>query len=204
MTPEEAMKLCRMTKALIPQMTLDEFTPQAWALAFEDDRYEDAAQALKELSREQPFVGVSEIVGRIKRIRRDRVLDFGPLPDPPAHIDPDNQRAHSQWLKETTLAIADGRLTRDDSTPDAIAGRDVIAELGQARSVDSALAARPLREAHEQARRELQAAEAERKRERDERQAELERMRQADRAARATTTEPHATGCTTDDEEMSE
>lgn len=184
------MKLCRMTKALIPQMTLDEFTPQAWALAFEDDRYEDAAQALKELSREQPFVGVSEIVGRIKRIRRNRVLDFGPLPDPPAGHDPDDVEAHGRWLREITTAIADGTYS-GEPVPQQIEGRDVIRELGQVRSVDSAIATRPLREAHAEAKRELQAAEADRIAERDAKQARIEAMRAADRAARAAITATH-------------
>lgn len=202
MNAEEALHLCKLAKTISPAQAVDEFTPAAWALILEDIRFEDARLALKQLGGEQQYTHVSDIVQRVKRIRRDRVLDFGPLPDPPPHIDPDNTRALIQWQKETTEAIADGDYRRPESAaPDAIGKRDVIRELGQVRSVDSALATRPLREAHEQARRDLQAAEAERKKARDERQAELERMRAADRAARATATEPHATGCAADDEE---
>lgn len=92
---------------------------------------------------------------------------------------------YDAWYRRTVKAIGDGDLAPEP--PAAIEKRrDAIGELGQAKSVDSALAMRPLREAREQARRELQEAEAEKKRARDERQAELEAMRAADRAARAT------------------
>ena len=182
MNREDALNLCRMAKAICPAQAIDDFTPDAWALVLEDDRYEDARQALKELSREQPFVHVSEIVKRIKRIRSKRVADFGPLPDPPKHIDPDDTAAHIRWLDETTEAIGDGTYQRPE--PQALERRN-LRELGQAKSVDAALAGRDSREAIRQARMELQAAAVEEKRAKDEKRAEMERMRQADRAARA-------------------
>lgn len=190
MNAEQALHLCKLAKTISPAQAVDEFTPAAWALILEDVRFEDARQALKELGGEQEWIHVSHIVARVKRIRRDRVLDFGTLPDPPADLDPDDTGAHARWLRETTEAIADGRYTREDVPPEAISSRrDVIRELGQAKSIDAALTTRPLREAHEQARRELQAAEGQRKAEREERQRRLEEMRAADRAARQATEE---------------
>lgn len=108
MTAEEALKLCRMARALFPQMAMDEYTPAAWALAFKADRYADAEQALTELAREVPFIDIAAIVGRMKRIRRDRVLEFGTFPDPPRDLDPDNTLAYRRWLRESQRAIADG------------------------------------------------------------------------------------------------
>lgn len=107
MSPEEAMTVCRLARAAFPQQAIDEFTPDAWALALEDDRVEDAKQALKELMREQPFLHISELVGRIKRIRKQRVLDFGPLPNPPAEL-ADNPPAEIAWTKRIIRRIADG------------------------------------------------------------------------------------------------
>lgn len=104
MSPEEALRLCRMTKALMPAMQMDEFTPAAWAIAFEDDRYADAEQALKELAREKPFVGVSEIAARVKRIRSRRI-EAAPHPVPPADLTEAQQRA---WIGEARRRIADG------------------------------------------------------------------------------------------------
>lgn len=209
MNAEQAAHLCKLAKTISPAQAVDEFTPVAWALILEDIRFEDAREALKQLGGEQQYTHVSDVVQRVKRIRRDRVLDFGPLPDPPRHIDPDDQPAHSRWLKETTLAIADGRLTRDadSTTPDALTpNRDVIRELGQVKSVDSALATRPLREAHAEVRRTLQEIDAEKKAERAAKQARMEAMRAADRAARADLTAtqrpPRALGDRPTSEEM--
>jgi hypothetical protein len=185
---EDATQLCRIAKTISPAQAVDEFTPAAWALILEDIRFVDARQALKELGGEQQFIHVSDIVKRVKRIRRNRVLDFGTLPDPPRHIDPDNVAQHKRWLKETTEAIADG--TYQAPAPEAIEGqrRDIRA-LGQAQSVDAALATRPLREAHAEAKRELQAADARREQERRERRVRMEELHAADRAARARITE---------------
>lgn len=129
MSPEEAFRLCRMVKALCPAQSIDELSPDGWALVLRDDRYTDAEQALAQLAREQEFIHVSHIVGRMKRIRRDRVLAFGTLPDPPSDLDPNDTDAYSRWLVATTRAIADGTL----EPPQAVKGpkRDVIRELGQ-------------------------------------------------------------------------
>lgn len=105
MSPEEAFMLCRLAKGAFPASAVDEFTPDSWALAFEDDRFEDAKVALKQLMREQTFIHTSDIVARIKRIRSDRLLEFGPLPDPPAGL---TDAEEMRWLCDIRRAIADG------------------------------------------------------------------------------------------------
>jgi hypothetical protein len=180
-----------MAKSISPAQAVDEFTPAAWALVLKDIRLIDAEEALAQLGGEQEWVHVSHIVRRVKRIRRDRVLDFGTIPDPPANLDPDDTAAHSRWLKATTNAIADGTYRAPERV--AVEGRrDVIRELGQAKSIDSALATRPLREAHAEARRELQAAAAEEKRAKDEKRAKFEAARRADIEARDAKAAPEA------------
>ena len=155
MNAREATHLCKLAKTISPAQAVDEFTPAAWALILEDIRFEDARLALKQLGGEQEWVHVSHIVQRVKRIRRDRVLDFGTLPDPPRRIDPDGPE-YRHWLAETTKAIADG--TYRPSTPEALGAKRDIRDLGTVRTVDAALATRPLREAHADAQRALQEA----------------------------------------------
>lgn len=184
MNAQEAAQLCMLAKTLSPAQAVEEYTPQAWALVMRHIRYEDAKDALAQLGGEQEWIHVSHIVKRVKRMRAKRVADFGPIPDPPADLDPDDRAAYIRWLDATTEAIADG--TWKPATPEALGGRrNVIRELGMAgTSVDSALAIRPLRDAYRDAKKDLQAAMAEEKRAKDERRAEVERMRAADRAAR--------------------
>lgn len=190
MNTEETLKVCRLAKALSPAQAVDEYQPEAWHLVLRHWRYADATTALEQLGGEQEWIHVSHIVRRIRKMRRDRVLEFGTLPDPPTSLDPADTEAYSRWLRTTTQAIADG--TYEAPAPEAIEGprRDVL-ELGQAgTTVDAALAARPLREAHAEAKRVLQEADAARKRKRADKQARLEQMRADDRAARAALTVP--------------
>lgn len=107
MSPEEALAICRMAKGAFPATSMDEFTPEAWSLALEDDRFEDAKDALKDLMREQTFIHVSDIVRGIKRIRGDRLDEFGPIPAPPAELC-DNPRGYTAWLRAKKRAIANG------------------------------------------------------------------------------------------------
>lgn len=105
MNREEAITLCRLARAAFPATAVDEFTPDAWALAFEGDRFEDAREALRQLMREQTFIHCSDIAKRIGRIRGARLTAFGPLPDPPRGLSDEGERA---WLKALRTRIADG------------------------------------------------------------------------------------------------
>lgn len=156
MTPDEALKLCRFAKALSPAQAVDEYQPEAWALVLRRWRLVDAMRALEELGAEQEWIHVSHIVARVRRIRRDRVEDFGPLPQPPRSLDPDDTRAHQAWLAETTRLIADE--TYDAEPVTALPAHDVTS-LGSARSADESLAdpIAKVRAAHATALRELQA-----------------------------------------------
>jgi hypothetical protein len=171
-----------MAKSVSPAQAVDEFTPAAWALILKDVSSRDADQALAELGGEQEWIHVSHIVKRVKRIRRNRVLDFGTPPEPPSNLDPDGPQ-YRRWLADTTEAIADG--TYSAPAPAELKKRDLRELTAASKGVDAALV-RPVREEFRKAIRDKQAAEAARIAERDARQADRERMRAADRAARET------------------
>lgn len=181
MTPDEALRLCRLAKAASPAQAVDEYTPDLWALVLQPWRLVDAEQALAELASEQEWIHVSHVVSRVKRMRSDRVKRYLANVSPPSGLSP---AEYADWQRKTITAIADGDLTPEP--PRQVEGhRNVIRELGQAKSVDDALASRPAREAVAAALRAKQEAEADRKRAEDERRAELERMGREDQAARA-------------------
>lgn len=179
MTPDEALRLCRLAKAISPAQAVDDYTPDAWAVVLRDIRYADAEDALGQLGSEQEWIHVSHIVARVKRTRADRVKRYFANVSPPSGL---SDAEYSEWYRVTVEAIADGDLTPEP--PRQVEGhRDVIRELGQAKSVDDALTIRPLREAHAEARRVLQEAEAAKKLAEDKRRMDREAAMAAARAA---------------------
>jgi hypothetical protein len=119
-SPDEALRICRLAKALSPAQAVDEYTPEAWALVLRDVRYSDAEAALVELGGEREWIHVSHIKARVRRIRDERMRTFGTIPDPPDEVCADAERYH-HWYADTVRAIRDGSVTRDTWTPPAIA-----------------------------------------------------------------------------------
>jgi hypothetical protein len=107
MSPDEALKLCRLAKAASPAQAVDDYTPDLWALALRNERFVDAQEALVALAREQEWIHLSHIVARVKRLRTDRIREFGPLPNPPAEC-VDDPAAYARWYADTIRQIADG------------------------------------------------------------------------------------------------
>jgi hypothetical protein len=110
MNAQEAFAICRIAKGAFPATNFDEYTPDSWAMALEDTRFEDAREALKQLMREQTFIHVSEIIDRVKRIRRDRILEFGPF-EVPSGLEPAEYHA---FITKTHRGIADGTIRSHD------------------------------------------------------------------------------------------
>lgn len=104
MSPEEALKLCRLAKAASPAQAVDDYTPELWALSLTRERFVDAQQAVVELSREQEWIHLSHIVKRVKRIRDERVRAVT-MPTPPDGLTP---AEYSDWFRDTIRRIADG------------------------------------------------------------------------------------------------
>lgn len=118
MTPEEAVKICAFTAACCPAQKFDEFTPDAWGLILADVRFEDAKQAVVEIKRRSTWVDPSDIITEVKKMRRKRIDEYGPI-TPPADLDPDDVAAYRSWWINTQRAIADGELkARELEAPD--------------------------------------------------------------------------------------
>lgn len=133
MNAAEALKICRLAKALSPAQAVDEYTPDAWALVLRNTRYVDAEQALVELGGEREWIHVSHIKGRVKGIRDARSRAFGTPPDPPHEIGGDPEAYH-HWYVQTMRAVRDGDLTRENYQAPALAtaadtGRPSLREL---------------------------------------------------------------------------
>jgi len=109
MNHEEAVILCRFTKSVCPQQAFDAYTPDAWALVLADIRMADAKEAVVAIKRRQPWVDPSEIIAEVKRIRRKRIDEYGPIVPPP-DLDPDDTQAYTAWWVGAQRAIADGEL----------------------------------------------------------------------------------------------
>jgi hypothetical protein len=110
MTPAEAQVLLSMASAYDNRKP-DADAAKAWAAALDGLRFDDCRAALIEhYKASAEWLMPSMIRTAVKRMRRDRVLAYGMLPDPPAHLDPDNAAAYIAWQKSTRRAIADGEL----------------------------------------------------------------------------------------------
>jgi hypothetical protein len=162
MKPTEAAALLTIAAAYDNRKP-DPDAAKAWAMALDGLRFEDCREAIVTHYRHsREWMMPVDVVTGVKALRRNRVLAFGPLPEPPASIDPNDTAAYSRWLDETTRAIADGRLERQpEGPPAAIERRDVIAELGHVGTSvadDNRNAVRAAREAAAEARKQAQAA----------------------------------------------
>jgi len=188
MTPTEAAVLLAIAAAYDNRKP-DVDQAKAWAMVLDGLRFEDCRTVVVEhFKRSREWMMPVDVIAGVKRLRTQRLLEFGPIPAP-EHLDPQSptfDRDYAAYMLAETKAIADGdRKPKPDATPAAVGPPRDVRELGMVRSVDAAIAARPVREAHAEAKRVLAEAEAERKRAEDERRAELERMRLGDLEARA-------------------
>lgn len=110
MNAAEATRLCKFAKAACPQQAIDQDTPAAWFVILSDLRFEDAQEALVNVVKKQPFVSPAEIRAEVRRIRGQRLLAFGALPDPPAEIGADPAR-YQAWMQDAQRRIGDGEVT---------------------------------------------------------------------------------------------
>lgn len=105
MTPDEALRLCRIAKSVSPAQAVDDYTPDAWALILRDVRLDDAEDALRQLGGEQEWIHVSHIVKRVKRIRSARVDKYLANVPVPSGLD---AAEYDRWYRATVKSIADG------------------------------------------------------------------------------------------------
>lgn len=158
MKPDEALRICRLAKALSPAQAVDQYTPDAWAVVLRPYRFVDAEEALAQLGGEQEWIHVSHIVKRVKAMRTERIKRHAPF-EVPDNLTPEE---YGRYLEEQHRRIADGEQVDIEPNRDNLIGRpkDVPAIEAAGTHVDEERkdSRDRVREAHERAKRELQAA----------------------------------------------
>lgn len=108
MSPAEAAALLAIAAAFDNRKP-DADAATAWALALDGWRFEDCREAVVAHYRAtNEWIMPSDVIGAVKNIRRERLLNYGPI-EPPPSLDPDDDRAYFQWLRDAQTAIADGQ-----------------------------------------------------------------------------------------------
>ena len=131
MNRTEAVQLARLVKALCPAQALDQYTPDAWALVLGAVEYEDAKAAVIYLGAielepgKARYIEPGHIIAEVRRIRRKRIDDHGPL-DPPLDLDPAQYLA---WLRGVTREVGSGRVAAQPAIADSPAGQQRFAAL---------------------------------------------------------------------------
>lgn len=130
MNREEAVKLCRLVKTVCPAQAIDPWTPDAWVLILGSLPYDDAKQAVAELTSlplepgKARYIEPGHIIGQVLRIREKRMAAI-PMPEPPPGL---GAGQYLNWLRGTRRAIASGTYTPAPE-PKQIASREQIAAL---------------------------------------------------------------------------
>ena len=156
MSPDEALRLCRIAKSVSPAQAVDEYTPEAWALILRNVRFVDAQEALAQLGGEQEWIHVSHIVKRVKAMRSDRIKKFGPF-EVPDNLTPEE---YARFIETTHRRIADGLPVDVQPTKPMVERPSHVPELEAATPApEREEVRRRTREAHRAARQEAKAAE---------------------------------------------
>lgn len=160
MKPTEAAALLTIAAAYDNRRP-DPDAAKAWAMALDGLRFEDCRQVIVEhYQRSRDWMMPVDVIGGVKRLRAQRISEFGPMPEPPHGLGED-PAAYSRWYSDTRRAIGDGAYDGTPQREAELAAHNVLAELGQAGTSVSAELARTkriAREAHQAARAEFQAA----------------------------------------------
>lgn len=159
MKPTEAAALLTIAAAYDNRKP-DPDAAKAWAMALEGLRFEDCRQVVvSHYQRSRDWMMPIDVIQGVKKLRRDRILAFGPYEVPSGMTGAE----YAGYIGGVNKRIGDGELTSLDQLPTPeLVGRNV-AELGQAgtsltEETATDDARRRAREAAATARREAQAA----------------------------------------------
>ena len=124
MNAAEVVKVCRLVRAYCPAQAMDSYTPDAWFDVIGRVRIEDAIDAVKHLAGSQSFIDPSQILARVRYVRRDREERGRPslvVPDWIGELEdgPEQTRAYDEWLEGELRSLADGN---PPPVPRALAG----------------------------------------------------------------------------------
>ncbi|MEJ2219144.1 MAG: hypothetical protein P8099_21375 [Gemmatimonadota bacterium] len=118
MNEQEVLRLCRGLASLFPSQQFDEETPAMWGPLLENIRFADAVEATRHVASREKFISVADILGEVKKIRRDRLPGVDTVHVP---ADPDDVTAWLAAYRRVVAAVADG--VHVDQTPPAIAAQ---------------------------------------------------------------------------------
>lgn len=126
MNATETVRICDAISQFKPAQKFTEDTPAFWAMVLGDVRYEDARQAVINLTTKIRFIGPEDIVAEVKRIRAERLQHSDlVLPD----VDPDDVDGWLAARRAGMAAIADDHTTAPLELPEDPAGQRRLAAI---------------------------------------------------------------------------
>ena len=130
-SPAEAQVLLSMASG-VDNRKPDADAAKAWAAILDGLSFEDCRIAVIEhFQTSDEYLMPIHVRRIVHRLRRDRVNDYGTMPDPPPELDPDDEAGYRRWYAATKRAIADGIY---QAAPAALPSRtdsEIIRELRQ-------------------------------------------------------------------------
>lgn len=131
MTPTDTTRVLALVAAACPAQAIGEHTAEAWHLVLGHLDYADAAAAVVEVAKREPFIAASAIVQEARRLKAARLAQVSPLAVPDA--DPDDPRAYAAALRA-------GRMREPDDLKPVPIGDALRRVLEAARPVPTAAA----------------------------------------------------------------
>ena len=132
MTPAEAQVLLGIAASFDNRKPSEE-AAVAWSHALDGLRFEDCRDAvIAHYRTSSEWLMPTVIIREVRRIRGQRIKDFGNVPIP-AGLDPDDEVQYRRYLRQAREAIADGRPLTTPEKPAVEAPRDwrELGEIGQ-------------------------------------------------------------------------
>lgn len=119
MNRNQAKDTLRKVLAYCPAQSVDEYTPDAWAEALDDIRFEDAIEAVRRIGRREAepgnslFIEPRHIRSEVRKLRVER-MNRHPQVEPPAELDPSD---FMSWHRSIQRRIADGEIIEQKALP---------------------------------------------------------------------------------------
>lgn len=110
MNATDAVRLCRLVRALCPSQQMDTYTPDAWSALLGGYDYADAKQAVLEICAlplepgRSRYVEPGHIIATIHGTRRKRLAEVS-MPTPPSGLD---AAGYVDWMRDQRAQIAAG------------------------------------------------------------------------------------------------
>ena len=108
----ETVKVVALIRQMCPAQKVDDMTADVWQPLLEEVRMPDCREALINLGRTEKFIGPSDIIREVKRIRSARVA-AGPGFDPRAYPEATGDAAEFEAMRDHVRRLADGEPVRE-------------------------------------------------------------------------------------------